>query len=253
MSTKINKIKKKILALKVDSFKEELLKQLDRYLDRKDVIFDITKNIFKIQWNNIELNLTLEKKGISYEIKDNDKVINGKYIECEKAIFIKKNQKSLETYDLDNKYSYNSRSEEICKVYDKTGLEKFRRETIQLRNYYALKDTGEVTIHEPDINENYTENYYKWRVDEKYILERHTKKYIYPEGTETFINIKNSDSFLLRYEGIDSHIKDIPYWGHYYGIDSEIVFKYFQKEADMNDIINNFKSKKYIIKNHIHI
>lgn len=253
MLDNINKFKKKILKLNVDSFKEEILKQLDRYLYLKDAVLDIKKSTLKINWKNIELALILEKKGISYEIKDDSKVINGKYTEYEKAIIVKINEKSLSKYDLDDKYSYNSKSEEICKVYDKTGIENFRRKTIKVRNYYVDKETGKVTIHEPDINENYTENYYKWRADEKYVLERYTKKYIYPEGTEAFISIKNSDYFLLRYQLIDSSIKDIPYWGHYYGVDSDVVFKYFQKEASIDDVIDNFCSKKYTIKNHIHI
>lgn len=253
MLDNINKFKRKILKLNVDSFKEETLKQIDRYLDRKDTVLDIKKNTLRIHWKNVELELKLEKKGISYEIKDNDKVITCKYTEYENAIFIKSNKKSLVTYDLDDKYSYNSTNEEICKVYDKKGVENFNRKTIKERNYYVDKKTGEITIHEPDIMENYTENYYKWRTDENYILERHNIKYIYPEGTKAFIDIKNYDSFFLRYEMIEPNNKDIPDWGHYYGIDSDVAFKYFQKEANIDDVIDNFYSKKYNIKHSIYL
>lgn len=253
MFESINKFKRRILKLNVDSFKTEMLEQLDRFLFSKDIVVDIKKASLKLTRKNMEFNLKIEKKGISYEFKDNYRVISSTYKNYKDSIVIKVREESLENYDLVDKYSYNSKNKEICKVYDKTGIEKFRRETIKVDNYFVHKKTGEVTIHKPDIMENYTENIYKWRVNENYILERHNKKYIYPDGTKAFISIKNSDDFFIRYQLVSSDSKDIPYGGNYYGIDTDIVLKYFQREASINDVIDNFNSKKYIISNSIYL
>ena len=69
----------------------------------------------------------------------------------------------------------------------------------------------------------------------------------------TRVDIKNSDNCYIRYKKIDSLVKEIPDYGNYYGIDNEVFFKYFQSEATLGDIIDNFHSKGHVIRNGIQI
>ena len=83
-------------------------------------------------------------------------------------------------------------------------------------------------------------------MEEKYVLERHKINYIYPDGTKAFIDIKNSDDCLIRYQTINSKTKELPFNGEYYGVDPDIFFNYLENKATINDVIEDFQKRHYI-------
>lgn len=235
----------KISKIKVESLKKEILSKLNMYVSLKDSIVEYKRNELNIKWKNHKVKILIKKNEILYELETEDKKVTTKYVEHPKCIFIKINEESTFVYDAGTDYSNNLEFREIFKLYTKDGIESFRRETIKLENYYQNKETKKIKLHEPNVMENYTESIYLWRKDKNYILKRRAKKYVYPDKTKAFIDLENSDNFYIRYDKVDSSIKEIPNNGEYYGIDSNIVFKYFQNEASIEDIITNFNSKKY--------
>lgn len=148
--------------------------------------------------------------------------------------------------------------DEIFRVYDNFGIEQFRRRTEKLENYYEDKQTGEIIVNKPDVFENYIENYYVWRTNDfdsngNYIIARRIKNYTFPQYALNISgeSIKDTDVCSIRFETLDEDIKKIPFGGHYYGFDKELFFKYFQKEATIDDIHGNLKTKKSHIPNNI--
>lgn len=245
MINNIDKIVKKISKVKVKSFSDELLRQLYGYLNEKSVCVELKQNGINIKCNDGYLNILFEKNEISYESLNNGNLITGKYIVHKNGYFVKESNKELDCYDIGDSYSNDAKYSETFRVFNKDGIEQFRRVTTTLDNYYENKKTGEITLHDPDLMENYKENLYIWRLDGKYVVERRIKEYIYPDGTYSFIDLKNSDDCLMRYEPIGEDTKELPNCGHFYGFDKDLFFKYFQKDSTITDIMNDVYSKHY--------
>lgn len=246
MLKQVNRISKRILkTVKVDSFSKYILGSMNNYLNLKNTEIEVTNNQLRIKYQNEELTISLEKNCISYQIQNDNSVFSGKYVMHKNVYFIKFDEEEKTSYDLEKQYSHNIKHKEEFRVFNKDGIEIFKRKKEKHDNYYEDKETGKITLHEPDIFENYTETNYIWRVDDKYVIKRNMKDYIYPNGTSAFIDIRNSDDCFIRYQLIDSNVKEIPDCGEFYGIDKEIFFNYFQKKSTIDDVVNNFYSKKY--------
>lgn len=245
MINNIDKIVKKISKVKVKSFSDELLRQLYGYLNEKIVCVELKQNGINIKCNDGYLNILFEKNEISYEVVNGDNIITGKYIVHKNGYFVKESNKELDRYDLADSYSNNYRTKDVFKVFNKNGIEQFRRVTTRLDNFDEDKESGDIILHKPDIMENYTENRYIWRLDGKYVVERIIKEYNFQDGTHSFIDLKNSDDCLMRYEPIGEDTKELPNCGHFYGFDKDIFFKYFQKDSTITDIMNDVYSKHY--------
>lgn len=253
MLNTVDRFKRKITNLKVRSFSHQLLGYLDLYLNRNETIVRVGKNELNLTWKNRVLNIELTKNGMSYEFINDDEVIRGRYVKCKSGFYVILTNKESTIYDLDAITSYDMKTKTTFKFFDKSGVERFRRTSTEVDNYSKDKSTGEITRKEPDIMENYTEHCYQWRLEGKYILQRRIKKYFYPDGTKAFIDIKSSDDCHVRYKTVDELTKEIPDYGEYYGIDKEVFFKYFQGDATFDDVIQNFRSKGYVIRPMIEI
>lgn len=239
---------KNITKIKVKSFSEELLNNLNNYLYNENNTVKTTKNeLFILNNNYPKLIIKLEKNGISYQENKSDKIINIKYKKHENGYYIKKDTRICELYDLGEKTSNHIKTEEVFRIFDKDGFEQFDRVTTKDDTYYEDKTTGKKTLCEPNYNKNYVECEYSYRIDNEYILKRNVRNYAYPDGTKAFIDINSSDHSYIRYELIPKDTKEIPHYGNYYGIDKEIFFNYFQNKATIDDVIDNFHSKKYYI------
>lgn len=248
MKNSVDRVIKKISKLKVESFKDELLRQID-ICSKEAQVIKITKNKLEIKGLDGHLdghlNILIKKNEVSYEIVNGDISIIGKYMKSKNGYFVKISNKKLNYYDIGDSYSHDDKTKEIFKVFNKNGIEQFRRATVRLDNYDEDKETGMITIHKPDIMENYTENRYMWRLDGKYIVERKIRKYVYPDGTRAFIDLKNSDDCLLRYGLVDDNNKEIPENGGFYGFDKKLLLEYFGQKTTINDIIRDVDSKHY--------
>ena len=44
---------------------------------------------------------------------------------------------------------------------------------------------------------------------------------------------------------IKKDTKELPDFGEFYGVDNDVFLKYFQKKSTINDIVDDFHSKKY--------
>ena len=254
MLSSIDKYIKKISNSKSKSFSDDLLNNLDIFLNDSNSKLKIDRNQLIIKCDDDELQITLGKHGnISYEMKKDDISVKGQYHVCKNGYFVKLIDEQRSVHEVDNIYYKDIARKEVFKVLDRRGVEQFRRVTFKLDNYYEDKKTGEITLYEPDIMENYTKNSYMWRVNGKYVLKRNVKKYIYPDGTPSFIDINNSDDCYIGYQLIDSNDKELPNYGEFYGIDKEVFFNYFQKKSNINDVVDNFHSKKYKISHAIEI
>lgn len=247
MFNSVDKFVRKISKTKSKSFSDELLRRLDLFLDNKKSKVNFTKNQLIIECDGDELKISLEKHGnISYEIRKDNVSINGQYRVHKNGCFVKVVDERLSVYDVDNIYSKDITHKETFKVFDRDGVEQFRRLKVKVDNYYEDKKTGEITLHDPDIMENYTENTYMWRANGKYILKRIVREHVYPDGTPVFINIKNSDDCFIRYQLTNANNKEIPDCGEFFGVDREVFFNYFQRKSTINDVVENFHSKKYV-------
>lgn len=245
-SNSINKYIKRISKIKSKSFSQILLKEIDLFLDNNKSTIKFVDDKLIIECDDNELKVVLEKHGgISYEIRKYDMVVTGQYGVYKNGYFVKTDDKKSSVYCVDNAYSKDISYKQIFRVFDKKGIEQFRRVTFKVDNYQEDMETGVITLNEPDIMENYAENYYIYRADERYVLKRVVKKYVYPDGTSSFINIRNCDDCFIRYGLIDKESKELPNYGEFYGVDSEIFFNYFQKKSTINDVVDNFHSKKY--------
>lgn len=247
MFNSVSKFIKKISKCKSKYFSDELLRNLDMFLNNKKTKISFDKNKLVVSVNGDELRINLENHGtITFQLNKDDAIIKGKYSLCKNGYYVKTEKEDINIYDVDDILKKDIVHNELFKVYTRDGLEQFRRTTEKVDNYYEDKKTGEVTLCEPDIMENYTSNTYMWRVDGKYVLERKIKKYVYPDGTKSFIDIHNEDHCLIRYGLIKKDTKELPDFGEFYGVDNDVFLNYFQKKSTINDIVNNFHSKKYV-------
>lgn len=246
MINNISRFIRKISKSKVNVFSEELLKNIDMFLSNKKSNVKFDKNSLIIECNDDKLNVKLGKHGtISYGMKVNDVLTSSEYRIHKNGYFVKFTCDELNSYDVDDVSSKDITHEEVFKLYNKKGVEYFRRITFKVDNYYENKKTGKITLHEPDIMENYTENCYMYRVDQRHILKRIVRENIYPNATPAFMEISNSDNCFIRYELINRDSKEIPDCGEFYGIDKEVFFNYFKKKSTIDDVVDNFHSKKY--------
>lgn len=246
MFNNVDKFIRKISKCKSKCFSEKLLRNLDIFVGNKKSKIRFEKNKLVVDVNGDELKINLEKHGgITFQLNTDDAIIKGKYSLCKNGYYVKIEKEDINIYEVDDILKKDVVHSELFKVYTRDGLEQFRRTTEKVDNYYENKKTGEVTLCDPDIMENYTDNTYMWRVDEKYVLERKIKKYIYPDGTKSFIDLHNEEHCLLRYKLIKKDTKELPDFGEFYGVDNDVFLKYFQKKSTINDIVDDFHSKKY--------
>lgn len=254
MAYKVNRVRKKILKLvKFESFSKELLEQIYTYLSMKDIEMKASANSLVLKSQDKKLRVQIQRNRVSYQIEKKDECILGSYRAYKSGFTITHEEKEELVYDLDEKNSHNVTDKKVFRLFDKRGVEQFRRETEKKDNFYEDKQTGCITLSEPDIFENYIQNEYLWRIDDTHVLKRKKRVYAYPDGTKAFIDLKNEDYCYIRYELLDTKGKEIPMSGRYFGVDKDIFFQYFQKKATMEDIIDNFHSKKYVIKSDFYI
>ena len=91
MINNTRKFIKNITKIKVKSFSEELLNNLNNYLYNENNTVKTTKNeLFILNNNYPKLIIKLEKNGISYQENKSDKIINIKYKKHENGYYIKK-------------------------------------------------------------------------------------------------------------------------------------------------------------------
>ena len=171
MFNSINKYIKIISKSKSKSFSHELLREIDLFLDDKKSKVKFVDNELIIECDDNQLKVVLEKNGgISYEIKKDDVTANGQYSVHKNGYFVKTDNEKLTVYYVDSVCSKDITHKQVFQVFDKKGVEQFKRITFKADNYQEDKKTGEITLNEPDIMENYTENYYIYRADDRHVL-----------------------------------------------------------------------------------
>ena len=240
----INKLKKKI---EIESFLKIILDKLEFYLCDVNIEINVKKNNMTIKTKHNIINITIRDNDVVYTEENKYKKLIREYKKVDEVYIVKSTDISEVIYELETSDSINRKTVVETKIYNKHCKEIYRGIKTNVDNYLQDRKTKEVKLHDPDVMENYEEREFHYRIEDKYIIKRATKKYAYPDGTESFINLKNSDSIYLRYETIDKESKDMPTWGHYYEIDKDVFFNYNQYKASSNDIVENFKSKKYYI------
>lgn len=253
MLNTVNKFRRNVSNLKVRSFSSQLLNYLNIYLDKDETRVKIRSDELELKWKSVTLLVKLTKTGILYQLVNSTESITGKYVKCKTGFYVVISNKESNVCATETSTSYDMNVKTIFKYFDKQGVEQFRRTSVEVSNYIKDAETWKITPKEPDIMENYTEHCYQWRIENDHVLQRRVRNYLYPDGTKAFIDIKNSDNCYIRYKKIDSLVKEIPDYGNYYGIDNEVFFKYFQSEATLGDIIDNFHSKGHVIRNGIQI
>lgn len=240
-------IKKLSKVIKIESFLRSILDDIEFYLYNIKIEFDITKNHMTIKSNDNTINIIINGKNVLCIKEFKDKTITKEYKKIKQGYIVRIIDEIEMEFDLGTKKSINKEKVKEIKFYDTNCKEIYRGINKKVDNYYQDNITKEIKLHNPDIIENYEEQEFYYRIEDKYIIERKIKKYAYPDGTETFINFKNSDNVYLRTELIDKDTKDIPIWGVYYEIDKNLFFDYNNKKININDVITTFKVKKYYI------
>ena len=255
----IERFMKKISKIKIESFSKELLRIIDSYSRLSDAKIKIKGNKLLISYHyQILIEISVKKDLVTYEKYEYGEYEYKKYFKHISGYCVQSINKSQVIFGVGDGVSRDSKYDEIFRVYDDNGCEQFRRRTKKMENYYEDKQTGEIMINKPSVFENYVENYYVWRTNDfdsngNYIITRKIKCYTYPQYALGLSDqsMRNTDVCSIRYETLDDDVKEIPFGGHYYGFDKDIFFKYFQKNATMDDIYENVKSKKYKAPNDI--
>lgn len=240
-------IKKLTEKIKIESFLKIILDKLEFYLCDVNIDLNVKRNNMTIKTEHNIVNITINDNSVVYTEENKYKKLIREYKKVDEFYIVKLIDINEVIYELESSNSINRRTIAETKIYNKQCKEIYRGIKTNVDNYLQDRKTKEVKLHDPDIMENYEEREFLYRIENKYIIKRTIKKYAYPDGTEAFIDLKNSDNVYLRYEIIDKDSKDIPTWGHYYEIDKDVFFKYYQFKASSNDIVENFKSKKYYI------
>jgi len=251
----MKRIIKKISKIEVKSFKDKLINIINTHLYTKDTRVEKKGNNILIEHDTTIIKITLKAKVVTYEIITPDLYECKNFFRCTDGYYVSTTQKKGSVYDLGDRFSKNFKTIETFSFYDKNKSEQFRKEIEKVENYYEDKTTGKRTLHFPCVFENYKEVCYKTRIDGNYILKRIIKTYEYSEEDFENSGIKKEDKDIcyLRLDVANSDTKDIPYGGNYYGFDKELYFNYFQKEATVNDILENVKQKKYHINHDTYI
>ena len=233
----------KIKKIKTPSFSENLEERIKHYTHR-EADEEISNEYLVFTLDDSKLTIRFEKDKISYEDIRGNEISTGEYVKHKKGYYIKLHHKEKTIYDLGDRNSHNITTKEEFRLYDKKGYEQFRKTTRKEDNYYEDKETGLIVLHEPDIFENYKEDTYLWRKNNKYCLERYKKEYKYPNHTKAFIDLDYEDYCCLKKELINEE-KELPTNGTFYGFDKEIFFDYFQNKSTIEDIKQNVRSKNY--------
>lgn len=251
-----DRVIKKILR-KIDNevFSTSLLNEMNCYLNIDGAEVKTIKNSISVKCQNKQFLVTLELDGVSYEVKKE----NGSIMHYEKCLSHKKGSviKVLDQkesiIDLGNQLYFDKINEETFRLFDRRGIETSKRCSKKVDNYYYDKETKEKTLCEPGPFQNYTESVYTWRIESNYVIKRIIRSYPYSNETKASCFTSDSDDFLIRYQLLSEKQKELPQGGHYYGIDSDVFFAYKQNNASIDDVVENFKSKKYAIPNTIYI
>ena len=240
----INKLKQQI---KIESFLKVILDKLEFYLCDVNIDLNVKKNNMIIKTNHNLINIAINDNGVVYKEENKYKKLIREYKKVDEVYIVKSTDISEVIYELETSDSINRKTVAETRIYNEQCKEIYRGIKTNVDNYLQDRKTKEVKLHDPDVMENYEEREFHYRIEDKYVIKRTIKKYNYPDGTEAFMTLKNSDNVYLRYEMINAETMDIPTWGHYYEIDKDVFFNYNQYKASSNDIVENFKSKKYYI------
>lgn len=230
----INKIKN-------NELKKELIKTIEVYSDMMNSKINIKENVLTITYKNIKLKVILTKNGVEYEINKIDKILNKKYIKYKNGYYIKISNTEFFRYGhnlIDKKQT------DTFKLYDKKEIEQYRKNTVKKDGFF-IDETGKLINLEPKVLGNYKEDSYLFRTENDYVLRRDIKKYSFLSPEERQYKDEETDDFYIRFQKIDKNSNDIPDNGSFYGIDKDVAFKYLKKEVPFEEIVNNFKSKKY--------
>lgn len=244
-------IKKLSKTIKIESFLKLILDDINFYLCDRSIELNIGRNYMTIKTNTNTINIAINSKNVLYTKESKDKKVIKEYKKIKQGYIVRIIDESKQVYDLGTTNSINKEKVKEIRFYDTNCKEVYRGIKIKVDNYYQDKKTKIIKLHDPDIMENYEEKEYYYRIEDKYIIERKIRKYIYPDGTEAFIKLKNSDNVYLRNELVNKDTKDIPIGGYYYEIDKNVFFDYNQKKINSDDIVDNFKRKKYCISDKI--
>lgn len=234
---------KMISNIKNPEFSKELLNKIDEYTKMKNSKIEIKRNVLTISCNDKYLKIKLNINSVEFEVVNKNEKINKKYVKDKNGYYIK--EKVKETTHFGN-YIIDKTQKSTYKIYDKKGIEQYRKDTFKHDSYY-IDETNTLMRCEPNGIDNYKEESYIWRVENNKILKRVIKQYTYPEELKTKHHIHDTDYCYVRLQEIERNNKNIPDYGCYYGIDKEIFFKYFQKEIPFEEVMKNFESKKYIL------
>lgn len=229
--------------IKNNDLSKELLDKIALYSKKKNSKINIKRNVLTITCDEVELKVILNRKGVEYQLNKKDEIINKKYVKYKNGYYIKIKNTTTSRYGgnlVDKKQI------DTFKLYDKKGIEQYRKDSFKQDSFYENENKELIRI-EPNGIDNYKEDSYIWRVEENKILKRTIKKYSYPEEIKKEYSIEDKDFCYIRLQETDRTDIDIPDYGCFYGIDKDVLFKYFQKEVPFEEIIKNFESKKYRI------
>jgi len=215
----INKIKN-------EDFSKELLQKIDEYSNKLNSNVNIKKNVLTIIYNDIEINIILNKKSIEYQFNKKDETINKKYVKFKNGYYIKTNNIEFCRY---GRNLVDKKQTDTYKLYDKKGMEQYRKINIKKDCFYQNKN-GKLIRIEPKKADNYRKDSYIFRIEQEYILKREKEKYSYLANTKGQYKTEETDDFYIRFQKIDKNSSNIPDYGHFYGIDKDVVFKYFKKK-----------------------
>lgn len=240
-------IRKLIRKIEIESFLTEILDSINYSLNANDVELIISKNDMTIKTKYNTIDIRIIGNTIIYIEENKNSKTTKEYVNIPTGYIVKIKIEKQDSYDLDDKVSIDKKTTNEFRYYNLDRKEITKAVETNVENYLQDKVTKKITLHNPDEMENYIEKKYYYRIEDKYIIERSIKKYAYRDGTEDFIPLKNSDNVYIRYKKINPDVNDIPTTGDFYEIDSDVFFQYNQNKATMDDIIENFKSKKYHI------
>lgn len=236
--------------IKIDSFFEKILESIENYLyneNNKDLEVSINENNIIIKNKYSIVNIILGDNYVLYVEENNDKKVTNEYKEIEQGYIVKLTEQTEDIYELKNPDFNDRRTIVETRFYNKQYNEIYRGIKTNIDNYIKNEKTNEMELKSPNIFENYVEKEYYYRIEDKYILSRIIKEFVYPEETSASIRFESSDNIYLRYETINKNDKDIAIGGHYYEIDKDLFFDYFQNNVTSDDIVENFKTKEYHI------